>query len=108
MKYSRITELFSSAPVGSDVEVKGWVRTKRGNKNIAFIAVNDGSIIHNIQVVAEVDGLDEELLRMITTGSCIRVVGTLVASQGQGQSVEIQAKEIELYGTADAETFPLQ
>jgi len=108
MKYSRIKELLSSDQVGSEVEIKGWVRTKRGNKNIAFIAINDGSVIHTIQVVAEVARFDEELLRLITTGSCIRVVGTLVASQGQGQSVEIQAKEMEVYGTADPETFPLQ
>ncbi|MDD5569759.1 MAG: asparagine--tRNA ligase [Bacteroidales bacterium] len=94
--------------IGNDVKVEGWVRTKRGNKNIAFIALNDGSIIHSIQIVAEVANFDEEILKQITTGSCICVEGTLVNSQGQGQSVEIQAKKIEVYGTADAEIYPLQ
>ncbi len=88
--------------------VKGWVRTRRGNKNISFIAINDGSTIHNIQVVAEIANFNEETLKLVTTGSCIGVKGVLVPSQGQGQSVEIQAKEIEVYGTADAETYPLQ
>jgi asparaginyl-tRNA synthetase len=108
MKTARIKGLLSAGTVGSEVAVTGWVRTKRGNKNIAFIALNDGSIIHNIQVVAEVANFDEALMKQVTTGSCLRVTGTLVASQGQGQSVEIQAKTIELYGTADAETYPLQ
>lgn len=108
MKHTKVAELLKSTSYDTQVNVKGWVRTKRGNKNIAFIAVNDGSIIHNIQVVAEVEKFDEEILKLITTGSCISVTGTLVKSQGQGQSVEIQAKEIEVFGTADAETFPLQ
>jgi asparaginyl-tRNA synthetase len=108
LSHLKIKDLLSSTDVDRDVTVKGWVRTKRGNKNVAFIALNDGSIIHNIQVVAEVSKFPEELMKDITTGSCLRVMGTLVKSQGQGQSVEIQAKEIEIYGTADAETFPLQ
>jgi len=108
MKTTRIKGLLSAGDVGSEVAVTGWVRTKRGNKNIAFIALNDGSIIHNIQVVAEVAKFDEALMKLVTTGACLRVTGTLVASQGQGQSVEIQAKTIEVYGTADAETYPLQ
>ena len=107
MKQVRIKDLLSSGQVNTEVEAKGWVRTKRGNKNIAFIALNDGSIIHNIQVVAEVAKF-EEVLKSVTTGSCLRVKGKLVASQGQGQSVEIQAMEIDVYGSADAETFPLQ
>ena len=93
---------------GTEVVVKGWVRTKRGNKNVAFIAVNDGSIIHNIQVVADVAKFDENLLKEITTGSCVKVAGTLVESLGSGQPVEIQASSIEIYGTADPETYPLQ
>ncbi|MCX6271095.1 MAG: asparagine--tRNA ligase [Bacteroidetes bacterium] len=93
---------------GQLVHVKGWVRTKRGNKNIAFIAVNDGTIIHNIQVVAEVRNFDENLLKQINTGACIAVTGTLVESPGQEQPVEIQAVEIEMLGFADPETFPLQ
>jgi asparaginyl-tRNA synthetase len=104
----KIKDLLRSNNVGSEVTAKGWVRTKRGNKNVAFIALNDGSTINNIQVVVEVSNFDEELLKQITTGACLRVVGTLVASVGSGQSVEMQAKEIEVYGTADANTYPLQ
>ncbi len=106
--HSKVTELLASTEFGKEVTAKGWVRTKRGNKNINFIALNDGSTIHNIQVVVELAKFDEELLKQITTGSCIKVTGTLVQSQGQGQACEIQGKTIELYGTADAETFPLQ
>jgi asparaginyl-tRNA synthetase len=94
--------------LGSIVNVKGWVRTKRGNKNIAFIALNDGSIIHSIQIVVDLSNFDEEIIKLITTGACISVNGKLVESMGQGQSVEIQATEIFVYGTADAETYPLQ
>lgn len=94
--------------VGGEVNVKGWVRTRRGNKNVSFIAVNDGSVIHNIQVVADMATFTEDDLKLVTTGSCISVHGVLVASQGQGQQVEIQAKSIEVYGTADPETYPLQ
>ena len=108
MKRTKIKALLSSPELGSDVLVKGWVRTKRGNKNIAFIALNDGSTINNIQVVADAASFDENLLKDITTGSCIAVKGRLVESQGQGQQVEINAVEIELYGKSDAETYPLQ
>jgi asparaginyl-tRNA synthetase len=93
---------------GTLVNLKGWVRTKRGNKSVAFIALNDGSIIHSIQIVVDLTGFDEQTLKLITTGSCISVNGILVESPGQGQAVEIQAREIEVYGTADAETYPLQ
>ena len=108
MKRTKIRELLSSPVVGSDVLVKGWVRTKRGNRNIAFIAVNDGSTINNIQVVVDAASFDESLLKDISTGACIAVKGSLVESQGQGQSVEINAHEIEVYGKSDAETYPLQ
>ena len=108
MKRTKIKELLSSPKTGTDVLVKGWVRTKRGNKNIAFIALNDGSTINNIQVVAETSSFNEELLKDITTGACLAVTGKLVESQGQGQNVEITASEIELYGKSDAETYPLQ
>ncbi len=90
------------------VNVKGWVRTKRGNKNVAFIALNDGSIIHNIQIVVDLASFDEDLLRRITTGACISVDGKLVASMGKGQAVEIQAENIVLYGEASPEDYPLQ
>ncbi len=88
--------------------VKGWVRTKRGNRNIIFIALNDGSTINNIQMVADTALFDENLLKDITTGACIAVTGKLVESQGQGQNVEINAAAIEIYGKSDAETYPLQ
>ncbi len=105
---TKVSELIGSTEVDRTVVVKGWVRTKRGNKNVAFIALNDGSTIHNIQIVVDVASFDEELLRGITTGACIRAEGTLVASQGSGQGVEIQASSIELYGGADPDTYPLQ
>jgi asparaginyl-tRNA synthetase len=108
MKRIKIKELFATSPVGSDVTVKGWVRTKRGNKNIVFIALNDGSTIKNIQIVVDVPAYEEELLRDISTGACIAVKGKLVESHGQGQQIEINASEIKLYGKADAETYPLQ
>jgi asparaginyl-tRNA synthetase len=92
-----------------EINVKGWVRTRRGNKNVAFIALNDGSLIHNIQVVVDVKDFDnDDLLRRITTGACLSVNGKLVESQGKGQSVEIQASDIEVYGEADPEKYPLQ
>ncbi len=106
--HTKVADLLSSKDYNNDVTAKGWVRTKRGNKNINFIALNDGSTIHNIQIVVELANFNEELFKQITTGSCLCVTGTLVQSQGQGQSVEMQAKTIEVYGTADAETFPLQ
>jgi asparaginyl-tRNA synthetase len=108
MKRARVKELLVSPKPGSDVLVKGWVRTKRGNKNILFVALNDGSTINNIQVVIDVNSFDEDFLKNITTGACISVSGKLVESQGQGQAVEVNAAEIELYGKADPETYPLQ
>ncbi len=108
MKRTKIKELLTSTKTGSEILVKGWVRTKRGNRNIAFIALNDGSTINNIQVVVDAVKFDENLLKDITTGSCIAVKGKLVESQGQGQHVEVDASEIELYGKSDAESYPLQ
>jgi asparaginyl-tRNA synthetase len=108
MERVKIKKLLSSGSIGSDVLVKGWVRTKRGNKNIAFIALNDGSTINNIQVVADMTLFDESLIKDINTGACIAVNGKLVSSQGQGQQVEINATSIEIYGKSDAETYPLQ
>jgi asparaginyl-tRNA synthetase len=108
MKRIKIKKVLSSPELGSDVLVKGWVRTKRGNRNILFIALNDGSTINNIQVVAEAASFDENLLKEISTGACIAVTGKLIESQGQGQHVEIAASSIELYGKSDAETYPLQ
>ncbi|MBP5401481.1 MAG: asparagine--tRNA ligase [Bacteroidales bacterium] len=111
MKRTRIIDAikhYSEIGIGTDVCVKGWVRTKRGNNAVAFIALNDGSIVHNLQIVADLANFDDETMKKITTGSCLRVVGTLVESQGKGQVVEVQAKEIEVYGTADPESYPLQ
>lgn len=108
MKKEKISELLKSSAIGTEVNVKGWVRTKRGNKNVAFIAVNDGSTLHNMQVVVEMTNFSEEDLKDVNTGASISVTGILVQSQGQGQSVEIQARQIEVYGSADAETYPLQ
>jgi asparaginyl-tRNA synthetase len=108
MKRIKVKSLLSNPELGSDVLVKGWVRTKRGNKNILFIALNDGSTINNIQVVVEAASFDENLLKEISTGACIGVTGKLIESQGQGQNIEISASTIELYGKSDAETYPLQ
>lgn len=104
----KIADLLASTERDIQVTARGWVRTKRGNKNVAFIALNDGSTINNIQIVASVADFDENLMRSITTGACIRVDGQLVASPASGQPVEIQATAIKLYGAADPETYPLQ
>ena len=104
----RIAQLLKSTEYDSQVVVKGWVRTKRGNKNVAFIALNDGSCVANIQIVVDLAKADEETLKQITTGACICVEGRLVESLGQGQGVEVQAEKIEVYGTADPESYPLQ
>ena len=103
-----IKDLLKSPRLDEEVLVKGWVRTKRGNKNVAFVALNDGSIIHSLQIVVDIPKFDEELLKKINTGACISVHGKLVKSSGQGQSVEVVADVIEVYGTADPEVYPLQ
>jgi asparaginyl-tRNA synthetase len=109
MTRTNVKKLLGSTDlVGQDVLVKGWVRTKRGNKFVSFIAVNDGSTINNIQVVADAEKFPEESLKEVTTGACIAVTGKLVESQGKGQTVEIQAEKVEVLGTADVETYPLQ
>ena len=94
--------------INTPINVKGWVRTKRGNKNVAFIALNDGSIITNLQIVVDLSNFDDDLMRRITTGACISVDGKLVKSQGAGQAVEVQAEKITLYGEADPDSYPLQ
>ncbi|MBR8769522.1 asparagine--tRNA ligase [Porphyromonas levii] len=108
MERTKIVDILIAPEVGSDVNIKGWVRTKRGSKGISFVAVNDGSCIHNLQVVVDHQSFDEELLKKITTGASVSITGLLTESQGKGQSVEIQAKEILLYGEADPMTYPLQ
>ena len=104
----QVKDLLSSKETNIEVEIKGWVRTKRGNNAVAFVALNDGSVMDNIQIVIDLDKFEEDLINQITTGSCISVSGTLVESMGKGQSVEIQATKIELYGSADPEKYPLQ
>ena len=106
-KRIKVKDLLKCEP-GQEVTAKGWVRTKRGNKNVAFIALNDGSTIYNIQVVVDKTTIDENVLAKVTTGACIRVSGKLVESVGSGQAVEIQAGEIEVYGECDPMRYPLQ
>jgi asparaginyl-tRNA synthetase len=108
LRRNKVCDLLKSNELGKEVHVKGWVRTRRGNKQVAFIALNDGSVIHNIQVVADLEKFPEDIIKLITTGACISVKGKLVASPAEGQPVEVQAEEIEVYGTADAATYPLQ
>ncbi|MBQ5723009.1 MAG: asparagine--tRNA ligase [Muribaculaceae bacterium] len=110
IKRIRIVDLLNDGEslVGKKVDVKGWVRTRRGNKNVQFVALNDGSTIKNLQIVFDLANFSEEDLKPITTGASIHVQGELVASQGKGQSVEILAQELEIYGTASVEDYPLQ
>lgn len=107
MKRTKIVDLLKRTDFGSDVCVKGWVRTRRGSKSVNFIALNDGSTIKNVQVVADVEKFDPEVLKLITTGACLSVEGNLVESQGAGQSVEIQATKIDVLGTCGAD-YPMQ
>ena len=104
----KIKEILKTVGENQQLKAKGWVRTRRGSKHVSFIALNDGSTINNIQVVAEGDNFDEELIKQITTGSCIAVEGELAESKGSGQAVEILASKIEILGEADADEYPLQ
>ena len=108
MKRTEIINALQLAGEGQLINVRGWVRSRRGNKNVSFIALNDGSTIKNIQIVVDLAQFPEEHLKPVTTGSCISATGHLVASQGSGQAVEIQLTELEVYGTADPEQYPLQ
>ena len=103
-----VKELLQSGDCGKEVEVKGWVRTKRGNKQVNFIALNDGSTINNIQVVVDMEKVAEEVMKKVTTGAAIHVKGLLVESAGSGQAHEIQANEVIVMGEADPEKFPIQ
>ncbi|MBR2202381.1 MAG: asparagine--tRNA ligase, partial [Bacteroidales bacterium] len=107
MERTKVIDLLKREDYGADVNVKGWVRTKRGSKAVNFIALNDGSTIKNVQIVVDVDKFDEGLLKDITTGACLNVDGVMVKSQGAEQSVEIQAKSIEVYGRC-GDDYPLQ
>jgi len=108
VKSFKVKDLIKSEDYGKLVNVKGWVRTRRGNKNVAFIELNDGSIFYNIQIVADLSEFDEEIIKNITTGACISVDGILVKSPAAGQNNEVQAKKIYIYGTSDPEKYPLQ
>ncbi len=110
MKRTTIKQLLSDPKpyVDTTVDVKGWVRTRRGNKHVQFVALNDGSTIKNLQIVFDLSRFDDETLKPVTTGSSIHVTGKLVESQGKGQTVEVQAEELEVYGTAPVDTYPLQ
>lgn len=108
MERSKIVDILIAPKLGSDVNIRGWVRTKRGSKGLSFVAINDGSCIHNMQVVVDHSQFDAELLKDITTGAAVSVIGQLTESQGSGQNVEIQASHIEIYGKADPNSYPLQ
>ena len=108
MKRIKVKSLLNEKATGQEICVKGWVRTRRGSKHVSFIALNDGSTINNIQVVAEGDHFEEDLIKRITTGSAISVIGILVESKGGGQNVEVLAAAIEILGDADADEYPLQ
>ncbi len=108
MKRTKIVDIFDPALIGKEVTVKGWVRTRRGNKNVQFVALNDGSTVRNLQIVFDLSKFSDEELKAVTTGSSIHVSGLLVESMGKGQSCEVQAQTLEIYGTADPETYPLQ
>ena len=108
MQRSKINDLIKTQKITEGILVKGWVRSCRGSKNVSFIALNDGSTINNIQIVAEAIHFDEKLLKQITIGSCIEVAGNVVQSKGSGQKIEIEAKKITILGHADADEYPLQ
>lgn len=107
MKRTKIVDVLKSTDFGKEVVVKGWVRTHRSSKAVDFIALNDGSTIKNIQIVVDPSKINADTLKSITTGACLCVTGTLVESQGKGQSVEIQCKDIEVYGLCGSD-YPMQ
>lgn len=107
MKRTKVVDALGCADFGKDITVKGWVRSHRSSKAVDFIAVNDGSTIKNVQVVANPEKFDADMLRSITTGACIRATGKLVESQGKGQASEIQAEDIEVYGLCPSD-YPMQ
>ena len=107
MKRTKVVDVLKSTDFGKEVVVKGWVRTHRSSKAVDFIALNDGSTIKNIQIVVDPSKINADTLKSITTGACLCVTGTLVESQGKGQSVEIQCKDIEVYGLCGSD-YPMQ
>ena len=107
IRRTKIVDVLKREDYGTIVNVKGWVRSKRSSKSVNFIALNDGSIIKNVQIVADVEKFDEEMFKLITTGACLSVNGILVKSPGEGQASEIQATEIEVLGTCPSD-YPMQ
>jgi len=107
IKRTKVVDVLQRTDFGTIVNVRGWVRTHRSSKSVDFIALNDGSTIKNVQVVVDPSNFDEDMLKQITTGACINVNGELVESQGAGQSVEIQCREIEIYGLCGSD-YPMQ
>ena len=101
----KIKHLLESMETGKEVTVMGWVRTFRNNQ---FIALNDGSTNHNLQVVAELGLLDETTLKRITTGASLKITGQVVPSPGKGQNVELKASSVEILGDSDPDKYPLQ
>ncbi|MGM0375421.1 MAG: asparagine--tRNA ligase [Bacteroidota bacterium] len=108
MLRTKVADLLRSEEIGKTFTAKGWVRTRRGNKHVNFVALNDGSCIHNLQIVVEMEQFDEALVRRITTGAAISVDGKLQESQGSGQNVELLAQNIEILGDSDPDKYPLQ
>ncbi len=107
IRRTKIVDLLQRTDYGASVNVKGWVRTKRGSKSVAFIALNDGSTIKNVQIVADAEKFAPELMKQITTGACLSVDGKMVESIGSGQNVEIQAENIDLLGACPSD-YPMQ
>ena len=107
MKRTKVVDALKCTDFGKDINVKGWVRTHRSSKAVDFIALNDGSTIKNIQIVVDPTHFDAQLLKSVTTGSCVSITGTLVESQGAGQSVEIQCQDLEVYGLCGND-YPMQ
>ncbi len=108
MRRTKVKDVLKSQAFGDKINLKGWVRTKRASKNVAFIALNDGSCLSNCQIVVDFENFNTELISKITTGASLSVIGELVQSQGAGQSVELNAIEIEIYGEANPDEYPLQ
>ncbi len=108
MNRIKISDVLKHGVPGTTITVMGWVRTKRGNKNIAFVALNDGSVINNLQIVFDLSRFDEETMRPVTTGAGVSITGNLVESMGKGQKVELLAESVKIFGEADPDTYPLQ
>ena len=107
IRRTKVVDVLKREDFGALVTVKGWVRTHRGSKAVHFIALNDGSTINNVQIVADADKFEDELFKQITTGACLSITGELVQSVGAGQQVEIQAREIVVLGTCGSD-YPMQ